>query len=213
MSAAPEKQRGSSRRLRADRRSALNRRESSERRMRHRREFVVPIDAENRNRTDRRDMMLRREASNRRVGASRRFDERRRRPGSSRILVVDGQETVRGGIKRVLGGAGHEVIEAHEGTAGLNYYFETPADAGSCKSHTTGHGWSRFHPTDSRTLPIDQNHRNRPKTVVWCSGSACSRFKAGGGSRVTLAVWTGWTSSCCRQRFFEQQLRTTCPRF
>jgi DNA-binding response OmpR family regulator len=99
--------------------------------MRHRREFVVPIDAESRNRTDRRDLALRRQvsASNRRMGASRRFDERRRRPGSWRILVVDGQETVRGGIRRVLGGAGHEVIEAHEGQAGLNYYYETPADA------------------------------------------------------------------------------------
>lgn len=46
----------------------------------------------------------------------------------SRILVVDGQETVRGGIRRVLDGAGHEVVEAHEGSAGLNFYFETPPD-------------------------------------------------------------------------------------
>lgn len=129
MSAAPEKARGSSRRTNADRRSALNRRKNSERRMRHRREFVVPIEAENRTKNDRRSPEQRRLDRNRRIGATRRFDERRRRPATKRVLVVDGQETVRGGIRRVLGGAGHEVVEAHEGTAGLNFYFETPADA------------------------------------------------------------------------------------
>ena len=181
--------------------------------MRHRREFVVPIDAENRNRTDRRDMMLRREASNRRVGASRRFDERRRRPGSSRILVVDGQETVRGGIKRVLGGAGHEVIEAHEGTAGLNYYFETPADAVVVNLTLPDMDGLDFIRQIRERSPSTKIIAIAPRQSYGAVDPLALASRLGGVHEVTLAVWTGWTSSCCRQRFFEQQLRTTCPRF
>ena len=64
----------------------------------------------------------------RRAGLTRRFIERRQDTESKRILVVDGEEAVRGGLRRVITGAGHEVIEAHEGHAGLAFCSETSVD-------------------------------------------------------------------------------------
>ena len=36
---------------------------------------------------------------------------------------------MRGGLRRVITGAGHEVVEAHEGHAALAFCSETPVDA------------------------------------------------------------------------------------
>jgi CheY-like chemotaxis protein len=60
---------------------------------------------------------------------ARRGPERREAAGVARVLLVEGQPAVRGGLRRVLSSAGHEVIEAHEGHAGLTFSGETPADA------------------------------------------------------------------------------------
>jgi DNA-binding response OmpR family regulator len=43
--------------------------------------------------------------------------------------VVEGGEQLRNGIRRVLNGAGFEVVGAQEGHAGLTFYRETPPDA------------------------------------------------------------------------------------
>ena len=92
-----------------------------------RREIDLPVEAGRRLLTDRRTGVERRKMA-RRAGLTRRFIERRHHTDSKRILVVDGEEAVRGGLRRVITGAGHEVIEAHEGHAGLFFCRETPVD-------------------------------------------------------------------------------------
>lgn len=46
----------------------------------------------------------------------------------ARILVVDDGELVRHALRTILTSAGHEVIEASNGDAGIRSYRETPAD-------------------------------------------------------------------------------------
>ncbi len=46
----------------------------------------------------------------------------------ARILVVDDDTDVRGVIRKVLAGDGHEVVEAPDGDAALTKYREKPAD-------------------------------------------------------------------------------------
>ncbi len=92
-----------------------------------RREIYLPVEASRRFLTDRRTGVERRKLE-RRAGLTRRFIERRQDADSKRILVVEGEEAVRGGLRRVITGAGHEVIEAHEGHAGLAFCRETSVD-------------------------------------------------------------------------------------
>ena len=92
-----------------------------------RREIYLPVEEGRRVLADRRTGMERRELE-RRAGLTRRFSERRQDTDLKRILVVDGEESVRGGLRRVITGAGHEVVEAHEGHAGLAFCGETPVD-------------------------------------------------------------------------------------
>ena len=92
-----------------------------------RREIDLPVEAGRRFLAERRTGVERRKLE-RRAGLTRRFSERREDTGSTRILVVDGEEAAGGGLRRVITGAGHEVIEAHEGHAGLAFCSETPAD-------------------------------------------------------------------------------------
>ena len=117
---------GSRRRV-ADRRSVALLRSGHERRVMRRREIDLPVEAGRRLLTDRRTGVERRKLE-RRAGLTRRFIERRQDTESKRILVVDGEEAARGGLRRVIAGAGHEVIEAHEGHAGLAFCSETPVD-------------------------------------------------------------------------------------
>ncbi len=117
---------GSRRRV-ADRRSVAPFRSGHERRVMRRREIDLPVEAGRRFLADRRTGVERRKLE-RRAGLTRRFSKRRRNTDSKRVLVVDGEEAVRGGLRRVITGAGHEVIEAHEGHAALAFCSETPAD-------------------------------------------------------------------------------------
>lgn len=117
---------GSRRRV-ADRRSVAQLRSGHERRVMLRREIYLPVEVGRRFLTERRTSVERRELE-RRAGLTRRFIEQRQDTDSKRILVVDGEETVRGGLRRVITGAGHEVVEAHEGHAGLAFCSETPVD-------------------------------------------------------------------------------------
>ncbi len=117
---------GSRRRV-ADRRSVEPFRSGNERRFMRRREIDLPVEAGRRFLADRRESVERR-LRERRAGLTRRFIERREDTDSTRILVVAGEEAVRGGLRRAITRAGHEVIEAHEGHAGLAFCSETPAD-------------------------------------------------------------------------------------
>ncbi len=117
---------GSRRRV-ADRRSVAQLRSGHERRVMRRREIYLPVEAGRRLLADRR-MGVERRKLERRAGLTRRFSERRQDTDSKRILVVDGEEAARGGLRRVITGAGHEVVEAHEGHAGLAFCSETPVD-------------------------------------------------------------------------------------
>ena len=128
MNALINDNRATSRRLVADRRSVIPRRSGVERRMMYRREVSLPSETERRGLRDRRVGSDRRQAD-RRLGVARRGQERRQSAGVARVLLVEGQATVRSGLRRVLASAGHEVIEAHEGHAGLTFLGETPADA------------------------------------------------------------------------------------
>ncbi len=92
-----------------------------------RREIYLPVEAGRRLLADRR-MGVERRKLERRAGLTRRFSERRQDTDSKRILVVDGEEAARGGLRRVITGAGHEVVEAHEGHAGLAFCSETTVD-------------------------------------------------------------------------------------
>ncbi len=92
-----------------------------------RREIYLSVEAGRRFLAERRTGVERRKLE-RRAGLTRRLIERRQATDSKRILVVDGEEAVRGGLRRVITGAGHEVIEAHEGHAGLVFCSETPVD-------------------------------------------------------------------------------------
>ncbi len=94
----------------------------------YRREVSLPCETERRGPGDRRGGSDRRQAE-RRLGVARRGPERRQAAGGARVLLVEGQPAVRSGLRRVLAAAGHEVIEAHEGHAGLAFSGETPADA------------------------------------------------------------------------------------
>ncbi len=106
MNASPNYPRRNPRRLCADRRRSTQRRSIPDRR----------TD------TDRRQ-------SERRSGVRRRFGERRQETEENRVLLVDGDVSLRERLKRVLMTAGFEVVEAYEGHAGLSYSGETPADA------------------------------------------------------------------------------------
>ncbi|MDP6776538.1 MAG: response regulator [Candidatus Latescibacteria bacterium] len=46
----------------------------------------------------------------------------------ARILVIDDDQTVRGVLRKALAGAGHEVVEAPGGQAGIELYRQAPAD-------------------------------------------------------------------------------------
>ncbi len=92
-----------------------------------RREIYLPVEDGRRVLADRRAGVERRKLE-RRAGLTRRFIERRQDTDLKRILVVDGEEAVRGGLRRVITGAGHEVVEAHEGHAGLAFCGEMPVD-------------------------------------------------------------------------------------
>ncbi len=92
-----------------------------------RREIYLPVEASRRFLAERRTGVERRKLE-RRAGLTRRFIERRQDTDSKRILVVDGEQAARGGLRRVITGAGHEVIEAHEGHAALAFCSETPVD-------------------------------------------------------------------------------------
>ena len=127
MNPLPNDNRQGSRRRVADRRSVALPRSGHQRRVMRRREIYLPVEASRRFLADRRTSVERRKLE-RRAGLTRRFIERRRDTDSKRILVVDGEEAVRGGLRRVIAGAGHEVIEAHEGHAGLAFCSETPVD-------------------------------------------------------------------------------------
>ena len=103
-------------------------RSSVPRRVMYRREISLPIETERRGNGDRRGGRERREAE-RRLGMARRGPDRRQAADAARVLLVAGEPAVRGGLRRVLAAAGHDVIEAHEGHAGLAFSGETPADA------------------------------------------------------------------------------------
>ena len=128
MNALPAENRAGPRRLIADRRLSLQRRSSAGRRESQRRSTVTTVDIQRRSTPDRRVSPDRR-LDERRAGVTRRFGERRQETDGKRILLVDGDVAVRERMKRVLIAAGHEVVEAHEGRAGLSYSDETPADA------------------------------------------------------------------------------------
>ena len=115
------------RRLCADRRLSTQRRSSEARRQSQRRVAVTTVDFQRRSIPDRRTDADRRQ-SERRAGVTRRVEERRRETDGRRILLVDGDVSVRERLKRVLLTAGLEVVEAYEGHAGLSYSAETPAD-------------------------------------------------------------------------------------
>ncbi len=117
---------GSRRRV-ADRRSVAPFRSGRERRVMCRREINLPVEAGRRFLTGRRRDVERRKLE-RRAGLTRRFGDRREDAGLTCILVVGGEEAVRRGLRQVMTGADHEVIEAHEGHAGLAFCSETPAD-------------------------------------------------------------------------------------
>ena len=128
MNAFPTENRAGPRRSIADRRLSLQRRSSAPRRESQRRSTVTTVDVQRRSTPDRRASPDRR-LDERRAGVTRRFGERRQETDAKRILLVDGDVTVRERMKRVLIAAGLEVVEAHEGHAGLSYSGETPADA------------------------------------------------------------------------------------
>ena len=128
MNAFPNNDRRSPRRLIADRRLSAQRRSNVEQRQSQRRLAVTTVDVQRRSMPDRRTDTDRRQ-DERRAGVTRRFGERRRETDAKRVLLVDGDVSVRERLKRVLIAAGLEVVEAHEGHAGLSYSDETPADA------------------------------------------------------------------------------------
>ena len=127
MNPLPNDNRQGSRRRVADRRSVALPRSGHQRRVMRRREIYLPVEASRRFLADRRTSVERRKLE-RRAGLTRRFIERRADTDSKRILVVEGEEAARGGLRRVITGAGHEVIEAHEGHAGLAFCRETSVD-------------------------------------------------------------------------------------
>ncbi len=128
MNAFPNKNQRSPRRLIADRRLSTQRRSSPDCRESQRRVAATTGDVERRSIPDRRTDTDRRQ-DERRAGVTRRFEERRQETHAQRVLLVDGDVAVRERLKRVLIAAGLEVVEAHEGHAGLSYAGETPADA------------------------------------------------------------------------------------
>lgn len=128
MKASPSDTRRNPRRLCADRRRSTQRRSSVDRRQSQRRVAVTTVDVQRRSIPDRRTDTDRRQ-SERRAGVTRRFAERRQETDTNRVLLVDGDVSVRERLKRVLLTAGLEVVEAYEGHAGLSYSGETPADA------------------------------------------------------------------------------------
>ncbi len=143
MNALPNHTLRTPRRLIADRRLSRLRRSSVVRRESQRRVAVTTVDVQRRSLSDRRTDTNRRQ-DERRAGVIRRFGERRRETDAKRILLVDGDATVRGSLKRVLIAAGLEVIEAHEGHAGLSY---ASGGCGCGESETPRHGRRRIHPT------------------------------------------------------------------
>ena len=46
----------------------------------------------------------------------------------ARILIIDDEESVRATLRKILVAAGHDVVEAEDGEAGLERYRENPAD-------------------------------------------------------------------------------------
>ncbi len=128
MNASANDTRRNPRRLCADRRLSTQRRSSVQRRQSQRRVAVTTVDVQRRSIPDRRTDTDRRQIE-RRAGVTRRFGERRRETDARRILLVDGDVSVRERLKRALITAGLEVVEAYEGHAGLSYSGETPADA------------------------------------------------------------------------------------
>ncbi len=46
----------------------------------------------------------------------------------ARILIIDDEESVRATLRKILDAAGHDVVEAEDGEAGLERYRENPAD-------------------------------------------------------------------------------------
>ncbi len=128
MTAAPNYPRRNPRRLCADRRRSTPRRSGTDRRQSQRRLAVMTVDVQRRSIRDRRIDTDRRQRE-RRAGVTRRFGERRQETDTNRVLLVDGDASVRERLKRVLMTAGLEVVEAYEGHAGLSYSGETPADA------------------------------------------------------------------------------------
>ncbi len=92
-----------------------------------RREIDLPVETGRRFLTRRRTDVERRKLE-RRTGLTRRFGDRREDTGLMCVLVVGGEEAVRRGLRQGIADAGHEVIEACEGNAGLAFCSETPAD-------------------------------------------------------------------------------------
>ncbi len=128
MTATPNYPRRNPRRLCADRRRSTPRRSGADRRQSQRRVAVMKVDVQRRAIRDRRTDTDRRQ-SERRAGVKRRFGDRRQETDTNRVLLVDGDVSVRERLKRVLMTAGLEVVEAYQGHAGLSYSGETPADA------------------------------------------------------------------------------------
>ncbi len=127
MNASAKDTRRNPRRLCADRRLSTQRRSGADRRQSQRRLAVTTVDVQRRSMRDRRTDTDRRQIE-RRAGVTRRFAERRREADARRILLVDGDVSVRERLKRALITAGLEVVEAYAGHAGLSYSGETPAD-------------------------------------------------------------------------------------
>lgn len=46
----------------------------------------------------------------------------------AKVLVIDDDVTVRAGVRRILEGAGHDVIEAENGEDGLDRFRDDPVD-------------------------------------------------------------------------------------
>ena len=128
MNASPNYPRRNPRRLCADRRRSKPIRSGVDRRQSLRRVAVTTVDVQRRSIPDRRTGADRRQGE-RRAGFRRRFGDRRQETDTNRVLLVDGDVSLRERLRRVLVTAGLEVVEAYEGHAGLSYSGETPADA------------------------------------------------------------------------------------